>query len=170
MLDEVVDELTESIKEVATGRSYATVISPATEEDLVAAATAWRFDWVREITIAEVYMLKAPKLGRLSHGLISLTCGIEFVLVNLVESHPENVGRAKHYSGVAGNLIAHAAKCSFERGLNGVVAWDAKSELIEHYRKTLGAIQIGRTQRMFLRGPKSRELVNQYFGGNHGIH
>ncbi len=170
MVDAVVDELTESIKEVATGRGYETSITPAIIEDLNAAATAWRFDWVLELTKGEVYKLTASKLGQQIHGLISLTRKPDFVLVNLVESHPENVGRTKKYSGVAGNLIAYSAKLAFELGLEGHVAFDAKSELIAHYRKTLGATQIGRSQRMYLDGPASQRLVDQYFGGKHGNH
>ncbi|MBC7820936.1 MAG: hypothetical protein IAG10_28970 [Planctomycetaceae bacterium] len=167
MLDVVVDELTKSITEVATGRSYATLISLATLADLNAAATNWQFDWVQELTKAEVYKLTAPKLGRLIHGLVSLTRSPNFILVNIVESHPENIGRGEKYAEVAGNLIAYAAKLSFELGLQGVVAWDAKSELIEHYREKFGAVQVGHSQRMFLRSSEAQRLVDQYFGGKH---
>lgn len=170
MLDEIVDELTESIKDVATGRSYATVISPASVDDLAAAATVWRFNWVQEISNADVYKLTAPKLGRLIHGLIAIRPDEGFVWINAVESHPENVGRRKKYAGVATNLIAYASQRSFELGFNGFVSFEAKSELIEHYKQTLGAIQIGRTQRMQLQPAASLKLVQQYFGGQHGIH
>ncbi|MFM9965864.1 MAG: hypothetical protein ACKV2Q_32180 [Planctomycetaceae bacterium] len=170
MLDEFVDELTESIKEVATGRSYATVISPASVDDLTAAATVWRFDWNREILTAEVYKLTVPKLGRLIHGLISIRADEGFVWINMVESHPENVGRRKKYEGIAPNLIAYACQQAFELGFNGYVSFEAKSELIEHYKQTLGAVQIGRTQRMQLQPAASLKLVNQYFGDQHGIH
>lgn len=116
MLDEAADELTESIKEVATGRSYATVISPATVDDLVAAATEWRFDWVREIATTEVFKLTAPKLGRLIHGLISLSLRKDFLWINIIESHPENIGRRKKYFGVPANLVAYACHLAFDRG------------------------------------------------------
>lgn len=170
MLDEFVDELTESIKEVATGRSYATVISPASVDDLAAAATDWRFDWIREISTAEVYKLTAPKLGRLIHGLISIRQDEGFVWINVIESHPENVGHRKKYEGVAPNLIAYACLRSFQSGHDGYVSFDAKSDLIEHYKQTLGAVQVGRTQRMQLDRTAALRLVKQYFGEQHGKH
>lgn len=168
MLDEFVDELTKSITEVATGRSYPTLVSPVTVGELNAAATNWRFDWFQELTTGEVFKLTAPKLGRLIHGLISLTCGSSFVVVNLVESHPENIGRGKKYNGVAANLIAFACQLAFEKGYEGAVSFDAKSELIAHYERTLGAKQVGRSQRMVMDRAASLRLVEQYFGGKHG--
>ena len=169
MIDEFIDKLTESIEDARTGRSFPTEISAASRDDLIGLSNdGWRFDWVQQLSDGEVYKLKASKLGRLIHGLISLSRGEGFVQVNLIESHPENVGRTKKYVGVAGNLFAYAAKLAFELGFNGFVAFEAKTELISHYEQSLGARRIRDTQRMYLDEEAANNLVLKYFGANHG--
>ena len=56
----------------------------------------------------------------------------------LLESHPQHVGKAKRFRGIAGSLFAFAAQLSFAIGGEGFVTIDAKSELIEHYRWVYG--------------------------------
>ena len=63
--------------------------------------------------------------------------------MDLLESAPFNRGKNKVYEGVAGNLVAHACKVSFQHGFEGYVSFTAKTKLIDHYTKTLGAIQFG---------------------------
>jgi hypothetical protein len=57
-----------------------------------------------------------------------------------LESAPFNKGKNKLYEGVAGNLVAYARKGSFQNGFNGYLSFTAKTKLIDHYIKTLGAI------------------------------
>ena len=169
MIDQTIDKLTESIEDARTGRSYQTDIrraSLAEVKNLV--SEGWRFDWAAEMSAAEVYKLTVPKLGATVHGLISLTRADGFIQANLVESHPENIGRKRRYRGVAGNLFAFAANLAFELGHNGFVMFIAKSELISHYEKTLGAQRMGRSSKMFLDTAASSRLVTQYFGDKHG--
>ena len=169
MIDQRIDKLTESIEDAHTGQSYKTVIrraSLADVKDLV--SEGWRFDWSAEMLESEVYKLTVPKLGPTVHGLISLTRAEGFVQANLVESHPENIGRKKRYQGVAGNLFAFAANLAFDLGHNGFVMFIAKAELISHYEKTLGAKRMGRGTKMFLDTAASAKLVAQYFGDKHG--
>ena len=53
-------------------------------------------------------------------------------------------------------------KISKEIGYEGFVGFDAKTLLIEHYNKTLGAERaIG--QRMFISNTNADILINQYF-------
>ena len=67
------------------------------------------------------------------------------VYINIVESAPHNLGINKKYNGVGGHLYAVAAQKSLENGYGGFLFMDAKNmELMEHYKKTLGAILIGR--------------------------
>ena len=65
---------------------------------------------------------------------------------------------------MAGNLFAYAAKLSFELGHDGFLSFVAKTELIEHYRKTLGATRIGRSQRMFLDSVAAQKLITSHYG------
>jgi hypothetical protein len=82
--------------------------------------------------------------------------------MNLLESAPFNIGKNKLYDGVAGNLVAFACKLSFQRGFEGFVAFTAKTKLIGHYEKTLGAYHFG-GQRMIIPTLASKNLVEKYF-------
>lgn len=82
--------------------------------------------------------------------------------MDLIESARFNKGKKKLYKGVAGNLVAFACKSSFENGYEGIVSFIAKTQLIDHYTKTLGAkLFIG--NRMFIDTKEASILTNQYF-------
>lgn len=167
MLNVVIDELTNSVIEVATGKSFSTSVKPTTIEELQTLEIDWQFDWIAEFDRGEVFKLIVSKLGRQIHGLISLSPREDHIWINVVENHPENIGRRKKYAGVAANLIAYACKLAFEKGHDGFVSFDAKTELIAHYQQTLNATQVGRTQRMYLDRAAAQQLVDKYFGGHH---
>jgi len=82
--------------------------------------------------------------------------------MHLVESAPFNKGKAKMYSGVLGNLVAFACKLSFQRGYEGNVSFLSKSQLIEHYEKTLGAFHFG-GRIMIIDTQAALKLINKYF-------
>ena len=164
MLEAIIDKLTRSIEERATGRALDTEVAPASLMDVEALDEVWLFDWKQEVNQNEVYKLIANEHGARIHGLMSLTRQAGFVFVDLLESNPCNVGRDKQYMGVPGNLFAFAAKLSFELGNGGFVVFVAKTSLIEHYERTLGARRIGSSQRMFLDAATAELLVATYFG------
>lgn len=66
------------------------------------------------------------------------------------------------YSGVLGNLVAFACKLSFQRGHEGNVSFLSKSQLIEHYEKTLGAFHFG-GRIMIIDTQAALKLINKYF-------
>ena len=66
------------------------------------------------------------------------------------------------YSGVLGNLVAFACKLSFQRGHDGNVAFLSKSQLIEHYEKTIGAFHFG-GRIMIIDTQAAHKLINKYF-------
>lgn len=72
MLTVVIDELTNSVIEVATGKSFSTSVKPTTIEELQTLEIDWQFDWIAEFDRGEVFKLIVSKLGRQIHGLISL--------------------------------------------------------------------------------------------------
>lgn len=170
MLNVMIDKLTKSIEQVATGRSYDTDISSATLTNLRQITSAWNFDWRAELAEREVFKLTVPKLGAKIQGLISLVRMEDHVYVNLLESHPQNVGRKKKFEGVAGNLMAYAAKLFQSLGFGGALSFEAKSTLFAHYEKTLRARRVGRSQRMVIEEPEAQFLIEQYFGGQDGTH
>ena len=82
--------------------------------------------------------------------------------MHLVESAPFNKGKGKMYAGVPGNLVAFACKLSFQRGHEGNVSFLSKSQLIEHYEKTLGAFHFG-GRVMIIETQSALELIDKYF-------
>jgi hypothetical protein len=82
--------------------------------------------------------------------------------MHLVENAPFNKGQTKVYSGVAGNLVAYACKLSFQRGHYGNVSFLSKSQLVEHYEKTLGALHFGGSI-MIIETKSALKLINKYF-------
>jgi hypothetical protein len=82
--------------------------------------------------------------------------------MHLVESAPFNKGKTKLYSGVPGNLVAFACKLSFQRGHEGNVAFISKTQLIDHYTKSLGATHVG-GRLMIIDSVAALNLINRYF-------
>jgi hypothetical protein len=82
--------------------------------------------------------------------------------MNLIESAPFNLGRNKIYDGVPGNLVAFACKVSFQRGFDGFLSFTAKTKLIEHYEKSLGAYHFG-NHLMIIQTNIAQILVDKYF-------
>ena len=82
--------------------------------------------------------------------------------MHLIESAPFNKGKNKVYTGVPGNLVAFACKLSFQRGFEGYLSFLSKTNLIDHYEKTLGAINAG-GQLMVINTAAALRLTNKYF-------
>jgi len=82
--------------------------------------------------------------------------------MHLIESAPFNIGKQKVYLGVPGNLIAFACRLSFHRGYEGYISFTSKSNLIEHYIRTLGAQLVG-NQLMIIDTIAASKLINKYF-------
>ena len=88
--------------------------------------------------------------------------------VDVVESAPWNNKhhknfKSKTYEGVGPHLFAYACKRSFEDEYGGFVHFYAKSGLVEYYKKTLGALQIGNSQKMYIDFTYAERLVNVYY-------
>lgn len=165
-LDFIIDKLTNSIENVLTGDSFATEISILKTTDLktVSKKNKWQFNWKEEFYRPErdVYKLTIVNNSTIIQGLISLEIKSDHVYMHLVESAPFNKGKTKVYSGVPGNLVAFACKLSFQRGHEGNVAFLSKSQLIEHYEKTLGAFHFG-GRIMIIETSAALKLINKYF-------
>ena len=162
----IIDKLTNSIENTISGDSFRTEISVLTKTDLkkILKKNGWNFNWKEEYNdlTKEVYKLTIVNNPSIIQGLLSVTIESDYVYMNLLESAPFNIGKNKLYEGVAGNLVAYACKLSFQKGFDGFVAFTAKTRLIEHYEKTLGAYHF-KNQRMILETNASRILVEKYF-------
>lgn len=165
-LDFDIDKLTNSIENVVTGDSFRTEISFINQFDLkvVKKNLGWQFNWQNEFNepAREVYKLTIINNPKIIQGLISLEIKIDHVYMHLVESAPFNKGKSKMYSGVPGNLVAFACKLSFQRGHQGNIAFLSKSQLIDHYENSLGAIHIG-GRIMIIDTTAALRLIKKYF-------
>jgi hypothetical protein len=165
-LDFEVDKLTNSIENVVTKDSFPTDITLITSADLktVTKKTGWQFDWKFEIKQPErdVYKLTIVNNQSVIQGLISLEVKSDHVYMHLVESAPFNKGKTKIYAGVPGNLVAFACKLSFQRGHEGNVSFISKTQLVQHYIDTLGAIHFG-GRIMIIDSNAALKLINKYF-------
>ena len=164
--DFIIDKLTNSIENTISGDSFRTEISVLTKTGLkkILKKNGWNFNWKEEYNdlTKEVYKLTIVNNPSIIQGLLSVTIESDYVYMNLLESTPFNIGKNKLYEGIAGNLVAYACKLSFQKGFDGFVAFTAKTRLIEHYEKTLGAYHF-KDQRMILETNASRILVEKYF-------
>ncbi len=165
-LDFVIDKLTNSIENVITGDCFQTDITLVSSADLktIIKKNGWVFDWKYELKQPdrEVYKLTIVNNTTIIQGLISLEVEDTHVYLHLIESAPFNKGNQKVYMGVPGNLIAYACRLSFQRGFEGNVSFLSKTQLIDHYIKTLGAFHFG-GRVMIIDKKASLILIDKYF-------
>ncbi|MCF2444733.1 hypothetical protein L0657_12260 [Dyadobacter sp. CY345] len=161
MLDFEIDKLTNSIENSVTGEKFETVVVPL---NTAPKKKDWLFDWKIEQTRQErsIFKLVTTQNPNVIHGLISLSINQDHVFMHLIENSIFNKGAKKMYLGVAGNLIAHACKLSFELGFDGIVVFESKTRLIAHYQLSIGA-KILAGNRMFIDVNESNALVKRYF-------
>ncbi|MDH5603697.1 MAG: hypothetical protein OEY51_07150 [Cyclobacteriaceae bacterium] len=165
-LDIIIDKLTRSIENVVTGDSLPTEVSSIQTSDLRISSkkNGWLFDWKKEFAQKErdIYKLTIVNNSHIIQGLVSLEVKEDHVFVHLVENAPFNRGVRKMYMGVAGNLMAFACKLSFQRGHEGNIAFISKTQLIDHYVKTLGAVHFG-GRLMIIETKAAVRLIDKYF-------
>lgn len=133
----------------------------------------WEFDWLLPAKSGHsVYAIKAKEDERIQ-GLVALklderNCAVH---IDIVEAAPFNNPHnkkfvQKEYSGVGGHLFAEAVRQSYEAGFDGAVYFTAKSDLIEHYKKELGAVLTNpRLRIMFIDEEAAIKLYNRYYKG-----
>lgn len=122
------------------------------------------FDWREESKHLDREIFKLTILGNV-HIIQGLACISDFkdhIYLYLIESAPFNLGKSKLYKGVPGNLIAFACKLSLDKGYDGFVAFTAKTKLIDHYEKSLGATHVG-GHKMIIYPDAALKLIRKYF-------
>lgn len=165
-LDFLIDKLTNSIENATTGDSFQTEVSLLTVADLksISKKHNWEFDWDNEFRQPEkeVYKLTITGNPSIIQGLMSIEIKSDHVYLHLIENAPFNKGKTKVYIGVPGNLLAFACRLSFQRGHEGIVSFLSKSQLVEHYERTLGAFHIG-GRIMIIETKAALKLIDKYF-------
>ena len=161
-----IDKLTRSIEDVQTGESYETEVLPLSKDDVkfLSKKNGWQFDWKMEFKnpVKSVYKLVISQQPEIIQGLVSISKEDGYVAMNLIENSPANFGKNKKYYGVAGNLVAFVCKLSKEYGFDGEVFFFSKTQLIEHYEKTLDAVHIG-GHKMIIFAQAAQKLIQKYF-------
>lgn len=131
----------------------------------------WEFDWTKpEKEGNTVLALKASGDSRTQGLLAYRETDYQSVYVALVEAAPHNnkhntTVEGKEYNGVGAHLFAEAVKKSYELGYNGFVDFTAKNNLVDYYKKLLGAQQIDR-QHMYIDERAAAKLYERYYGNN----
>ena len=162
MITITIDRLTNSIVNKVTGDVFDTEVLEITSKD-IKKVSKWQFKWSKELPFSEVYKLIIVGNSDILQGLIAIRDEKTHYYMALIENAPFNIGQLKIYEGVPGNLVAFACKKSFDKGYAGFVSFDAKTVLIEHYEKTLGAKRAGRGSLMYIDTQAATKLVNRYF-------
>lgn len=162
----LIDRLTNSIANTISGDSFQTEVSLLSIIELkqVQKNKGWLFNWKHELNAPdrEVYKLTIVNSSNVIQGVVSLTIKEDNVFIHLIENAPFNRGTEKLYEGVPGNLVAFACRLSFQRGNDGFVSFNAKTNLIDHYIKTLGAYHFG-GHLMVIETIGANKLINKYF-------
>jgi hypothetical protein len=165
-IDIWIDSLTNSIVNTISGDSLPTDVIVVTAQDLklVTKTRGWNFNWKGELKKVgtEVYKLTVVNNSDIIQGLISIEDKGDHIFVNLIENAPFNIGKQKLYEGVPGNLLAFACKLSWDKGNQGFVSFISKTKLMEHYNKTLGAVNVF-DQRMVIEPREALKLIKKYF-------
>ena len=161
-----IDKLTHSLEDTTTGEILLTEVLPLDKADLkyISKKTGWNFNWKAEFIAPEkqVFKLVLEEEPKIIQGLICCEKRQEHIFMHLIETAPHNLGKNKKYFGVAGNLVAFICKISYENGFDGYVSFMAKTKLIPHYEKTLGA-KILYGQYMEIATTASIKLIKDYF-------
>ncbi len=159
---EEVDKLTNSIENIFSGDRFDTEISTVSSTEIK--KSNWLFDWKSETknSSRQVFKLTIKDNPKVIQGLMSLEVRQGHIFLHLIENAVFNRGQNKIYVGVAGNLFAYACKLAFEHGFDGYVSFVTKTNLREHYSKTLGA-SVLYSNTMVIETKAALKLVNQYF-------
>jgi hypothetical protein len=157
-----IDRLTNSIVNAITGDILETEFHRIGKREIK--KKDWLFDWYTLLLNkkAEVYKMTIKGNPSIIQGLISFELREKYIFVNNAESAKFNRGAEKVYEGIGGNLFAFACKRSLDVGFGGFVSFEAKTTLIDHYIKTLGA-EILYGKRMAINDYASIKLINRYF-------
>ena len=165
-LDFEIDKLTHSLEDTTTGEILLTEVLLLEKADLkfITKKSGWKFNWKIEFSNPNIqtYKLILQNQSENIQGLISFVKEIDHIFMNLIETAPHNFGKNKKYYGVMGNLVAFGCKLSFEYGFEGCMAFIAKTKLIPHYKKELGA-ELLWGQRMSIETEASKNLIMKYF-------
>lgn len=168
-IDVFIDSLTDCLVCQETGEEcdteYRLVARTITKDDATyLKQDGWKFDWnLPHKNGYDVYELLIEGNDEVQ-GMIALKHIRDqyYTHVDIVEAAPHNVGRDGTYKGVGAHLFAIACKLSWDVGNEGYVQFTAKTDLVEHYKKTLNAQSID-WHTMYIDSYGAIRLIKKYF-------
>lgn len=165
-IDIEVDKLTNSIVNRISGDSFPTDVHHLAKTDLknISKIKGWIFNWESESKLIDrdVFKLTIRNNPNIVQGLVSISDFTDHYYLHLIENAPFNLGKNKIYEGVPGNLFAFACRTSWDKGYQGFVVFTAKTKLVEHYEKILGATHIG-GNKMIIFPKEALKLIEKYY-------
>ena len=161
LVDIIIDRFTDCLVERESGMILETSFVRLEEPIPKSRYAGWKFDWDQtqkdDYTVYEL----STKGSSVVEGRISLKMDGGVADIDIVEAAPHNFGHNGRYEGVGAHLFAIACLISKEAGCDGLVAFNAESNLVEYYIRTLNAkISMGR--RMYLDGDAAKVLLDKY--------
>lgn len=165
-IDVEIDKLTNSVVNRISGDSFSTDVHHLEKADFknISKTKGWLFNWTSESKLVDrdVYKLTIRNNPSIVQGLMSMSDVADHFYLHLIENAPFNLGTNKIYEGVPGNLFAFACKRSWDKGYQGFVAFTAKTKLVEHYEKIIGATHIG-GNKMIIFPKEALKLIQKYY-------
>lgn len=160
-VDIQIDRLTDCLVERETGSIVGTKYMERITTITKGECRGWKFDWSTTqkngYTVYELFV----KGDNTVQGRISLKIDGGVADVDIVESAPHNYSHNGKFEGIGGHLFAIACQISFEAGCDGFVAFTAKTDLVEYYKRTLRA-QTVKGNRMYLDEEAANILIDKY--------
>lgn len=157
----LIDKLTDCLIERESGIIVNTKYTERTTVIKKKEFAGWKFDWSTTqkngYTIYELFIEDDDTV----QGRISFKIDGGVANIDIVESAPHNYGHNGKYIGVGGHLFAIACQISLESGCDGVVAFTAKSDLVEYYKKELKAVEI-MPRRLVIFEDAAKILLDKY--------
>ena len=163
-IDIIIDELTPCLKDNKTGEILETAFAPikiSKTKALSMMKKGWKFDWSKPAKNGYSIFQLNLKGSKEVEGLIALKSNEGFTEIDIVETAPANFGKNGRYKGVGAHLFVIACQHSFDNGNDGYVAFTAKSNLVEYYKKLLNA-QLISEQKMFIDTEAALKLLKIY--------
>ncbi len=147
-----------------SGVFHEAIIELVEDEDwlLIDKFEQFSFDWNKEkeyLAYKISLILEEKILGLISVEEIPKELRLH---IRLIESSKSNRGISKEYDYVAGCLIAHICEISFDKGVDGFVSLEPKTELIELYQNKYGFKGMG--QFLYTELSNSERLIKKYLG------
>ena len=170
-LDIEIDGLTDCLEVRSTGETVETEFGPIKMTPTLQRKLKrerWRFDWTK--AEGENLFALRVKGEDIIQELISFSHEQGFTRVFLVESNPINVSHEGKYKGIGGHLFAIAYYESKKHGNDGIVTMTAKTKLVDHYAKTLGAHSLGAKENMAIDELAAQKLIDKYIRKQYNIY